>query len=184
MAILIIIIVIVVILIWAILTYNSLVRKRLLTENSNSDILVQIKRRADLIPNLVNTVKGYATHEKDTLARIVELRNSVVNPNTSDSDKIAADNELGQAIGRLLVTVEAYPDLKANENFLSLQEELTNTENKVGYSRQRFNSSVTEYNQAIRVFPASIIASIFKFTPVQFIQLNVSANDDSPTVSF
>lgn len=156
-------IVIVLIVLWVIFSYNGLVRKKMKVENSWGQIDVQLQRRFDLIPNLVNCVKGYMEHEKDTLSKVTELRTSWANAG-SIGEKVELDNQLSGALKTIMAVSENYPDLKANQNFSELQEELRNTENKISYSRQFYNDSVTMYNTAIRVFPASIIASMFHFT--------------------
>ncbi|HOO17129.1 MAG TPA: LemA family protein, partial [Phycisphaerae bacterium] len=130
---------------WVIGTYNGLVRLRNQVKNAWAQIDVQLKRRHDLIPNLVETVKGYAKHERGTLDAVVQARARATGAQTVD-DRIRSEGELSQALGRLMVVVEAYPDLKANQNFLALQEELTSTENKISFARQFYNDSVMQYN--------------------------------------
>ncbi|MCI9365581.1 MAG: LemA family protein [Clostridia bacterium] len=156
-------IVIALIILWVIFAYNGLVRKRMKVQNSWGQIDVQLQRRFDLIPNLVNCVKGYMEHEKDTLAKVTELRTSWANA-SSISEKVELDNQLSGALKTIMAVSEAYPDLKANQNFSELQEELRNTENKISYSRQFYNDSVTMYNTALLVFPTNLIASMFNFT--------------------
>jgi len=159
---LIIIIVITLIVIFLISAYNGLVRFRNNRENAFADIDVQLKQRADLIPNLVNAVKGYATHERETLERVVNARNQTVSA-TTINDKIAADNALTSALSGLRITLEAYPDLKANQNFLHLQQEIADLENKLSAVRRYFNSATREYNNKVQTFPSNIIASMFGF---------------------
>jgi len=142
--------------------YNSLVKFRNNRENAFADIDVQLKQRSDLIPNLVNAVKGYATHEKDTFERVVNARNQTIAA-TSINDKIAADNALTSALSGLRVTLEAYPDLKANQNFLQLQTEISDLENKLAAVRRYFNSATREYNNKVQTFPSNLIASTFGF---------------------
>ena len=142
--------------------YNRLVKFRNNRENAFADIDVQLKQRSDLIPNLVNTVKGYATHEKDTFERVTNARNQTVAA-TSINDKIAADNALTSALSGLRVTLEAYPDLKANQNFLQLQQEISDLENKLAAVRRYFNSATKEYNNKVQTFPSNVIASMFGF---------------------
>jgi len=142
--------------------YNSLVRFRNNRENAFADIDVQLKQRSDLVPNLVNTVKGYATHEQETLTRVVNARNQTVAA-TSINDKIAADNALTSALSGLRITLEAYPDLKANQNFLHLQTEIADLENKLAAVRRFFNSATREYNNKVQTFPSNLIASMFGF---------------------
>ena len=142
--------------------YNSLVRLRNNRENAFADIDVQLKQRHDLIPQLVDTVKGYAAHEKDTLERVIQARNGAVSAKTID-EKIAAENQLSSALSGLKITLEAYPDLKANQNFLQLQEEVSDVENKLAAVRRYFNSATKEYNNAVQTFPSNIIAGMAGF---------------------
>jgi len=151
------------IILWVIFAYNGLVRKKMKVQNSWGQIDVQLQRRFDLIPNLVNCVKGYMEHEKDTLAKVTELRTAWAKAETI-GEKVDLDNQLSGALKTIMAVSEAYPDLKANQNFSELQEELRNTENKISYSRQFYNDSVTMYNTALLVFPTNIIASMFNFT--------------------
>lgn len=142
--------------------YNSLVKLRNNRENAFADIDVQLKQRHDLIPQLVETVKGYASHEKDTLERVINARNGAMNAKTID-EKIAAENILTSALSGLKITLEAYPDLKANQNFLQLQEEISDLENKLSSVRRYFNSATKELNNAVQTFPSNIIAGMFGF---------------------
>ena len=142
--------------------YNGLVKFRNNRENAFADIDVQLKQRSDLVPNLVNTVKGYATHERETLERVVNARNQTVSA-TSINDKIAADNALTSALSGLRITLEAYPDLKANQNFLHLQQEISDLENKLAAVRRYFNSATREYNNKVQTFPSNLVASMFGF---------------------
>jgi LemA protein len=144
--------------------YNNLVRARNQVKNAWAQIDVQLKRRHDLIPNLVETVRGYATHESQTLERVIEARRQAVSAGNVQ-DRIKAEAELGGALGRLLLVVEQYPDLKANQNFMALQEELTSTENKIAFARQFYNDAVMQYNTKTEVFPTNIVAAFFHFTP-------------------
>jgi len=144
-------------------TYNNLVTARQKVRNAWSQIDVQLQRRFDLIPNFVETVKGYMTHEKETLAKVTELRTSWTNAGTID-EKAELNNQLSGALKTIMAVSENYPDLKANQNFLDLQEELRNTENKISFSRQFYNDSVTMYNTQLEVFPSNLIAGWFKFT--------------------
>ncbi len=147
---------------WMISLYNRLVKLRNRRENAFADIDVQLRQRHDLIPQLVETVKGYAAHEKDLLLRVTEARNAAMNAGSIDA-KIVAEQQLTSALQGLKVQVEAYPDLKANQNFLQLQEELSDIENKLAASRRFFNAATTEYNNAVESFPGNIIAGSFKF---------------------
>ena len=155
--------IIVIAIIYIIATYNGLVTQRQRVKNSWGQIDVQLQRRFDLIPNLVECVKGYMEHEKDVLTKVTELRTSWANASTI-SDKVNIDNELSGALKTIMAVSENYPDLKANQNFSELQEELRNTENKISYSRQFYNDSVTRYNTKLEMFPSNIIASMFHFT--------------------
>lgn len=154
--------VIVLLVIWAVTLYNRLVKLRNNRENAFADIDVQLKQRHDLIPQLVATVKGYATHEKETLERVMAARNGAMNAG-SINDKIVAENALSSALAGLRVTLEAYPDLKANQNFMHLQTELSDLENKLAAARRFFNSTTRELNNAVETFPSNIFAKMFKF---------------------
>ena len=159
----IILIILAVIVIAFIVIYNNLVTMRLRVKNAWSQIDVQLQRRFDLIPNLVETVKGYMQHEADVLTKVTELRSSWTDAKTVD-EKAKIDNELSESLKTIMAVAENYPDLKANQNFSELQTELTNTENKISYSRQFYNDSVTRYNTKLEVFPSNIVASMFHFT--------------------
>ncbi|UQS81871.1 LemA family protein [Bombilactobacillus folatiphilus] len=152
------------------LLYNGLVKRRNQAQEFQSQIDVQLKRRTDLIPNLLETVKGYAAHEKQTLSQIVELRNSVMNADNLQ-DKVNADSQLTTALGPIMALAESYPDLKANQEFGKLMEELTNTENKVAYARQAYNSSVQYYNTGIQTFPRNLIAHLHHFTAMVYLEI-------------
>ena len=159
----IVLIILAIIIIALISMYNSLVTLRLRVKNAWSQIDVQLQRRFDLIPNLVETVKGYMTHESEVLTKVTDLRSSWANAKTVDQ-KADLDNQLSESLKTIMAVAENYPDLKANQNFSELQAELTNTENKISYSRQFYNDTVTRYNTKLEVFPSNIIASIFHFT--------------------
>lgn len=168
---------------WAAASYNGLVGLRNQTQNAWSQIDVQLKRRHDLIPNLVESVKGYAGHEKSTLEGVIKARNQAA----SASGVLAqarAEGELSAALGRLMAVVEQYPDLKANQNFLRLQEELTSTENKVSFSRQFYNDSVMEYNTRLQSVPSNIIADLFRFQKAEFFGMDAAEDRAVPKVSF
>jgi LemA protein len=163
--------VVVVLVIWVIVSYNKLVRQRNQVEASWAQIDVQLKRRYDLIPNLVETVKGYAAHEKGTLDAVIQARNTAVAAsNSTPVDRANAENAVSQTLGRLFALAEAYPNLKANENFLSLQGELTNTEDKIAYSRQFYNSAVQSYNNATQTIPTNIIAGLMNFKTKEYFE--------------
>lgn len=145
---------------WVIGVYNRIVRLENGIDNAWGQIDVQLQRRGELIPNLINTVKGYANHEKETLQAVTDARAGLMNA-SNPAAKMAADGILEQALGRLFAVAEAYPDLKANTNFLQLQDELVHTENKISFARQNYNDTVTAFNNAIEVFPSNLIANMF-----------------------
>jgi LemA protein len=178
--------VVVVLLLGAVMIYNSLVGKRVETENAWSQINVQLKRRYDLIPNLVETVKGYASHEKETLERVVQARNQAVSAQ-GVAEHAQAENLLSGALKSLFAVAEAYPDLKANESFKGLQEELAATENRIGFARQHYNDVVSRYNTSLLSFPANVFAGMFGFRQVEFFQLDpqeAAAVREAPKVKF
>lgn len=154
---------------WAVVTYNRLIVLRGRVDNAWAQIDVQLKRRFDLIPNLVNTVKGYAQHEKETLEKVTESRTKYLAANTPD-EKLQANSELGGALSRLFAVAESYPDLKASTNFLDLQNQLKDTEDKIGFSRQFYNDTAMKYNIDIVKVPASIIAGLFGFKSRPYFQ--------------
>ena len=158
------ILIIVLLIIWIIAMYNGLIKAKLKVDNAWSQIDVQLQRRFDLIPNFVETVKGYMKHESETFEKITNLRSSWAN-STTLSEKAQLDNELSGALKTIMAISENYPDLKANTNFSELSEELRNTENKISFSRQFYNDSVTMYNTKLELFPSNIIANMFNFKP-------------------
>ena len=168
--------------IWLIAAYNGLIRRRNQIENAWSQIDVQLKRRHDLIPNLVETVKGYAAHEKETLDAVIKARNAAVAAPTP-STQAAAEGQLLAATRQLFALGEAYPDLKANQNFLALQEELTATEDKVGYARQFYNDSVLDYNNKLQQFPTMFFARMLKFERREYFEADEAART-VPNVEF
>ncbi len=176
-------IIVVALVVYLISAYNGLIRRRNQIENAWSQIDVQLKRRVDLIPNLVETVKGYAAHEKETLDRVIQARSRAVAA-TGVEAQAQAEQALSGALGRLMLVVEQYPDLKANQNFLGLQEELTATENRIGFSRQHFNETVMQYNTRIQSFPANILAGTFGFTEETYFELTDTAAREAPQVKF
>ena len=180
--------VVVVVALWLIAAYNKLVRLRVDADNGWSQIDVQLKRRYDLIPNLVETVKGYASHEKETLDAVISARAKAVSvhdaSNAGAKEMGMSEGMLTQALGRLIAVAEAYPDLKANTNFLSLQEELSSTENKIGFSRQHFNDTVGTYEQKRQTFPTVLVAALFNFAKREFFELKDTAAREAPKVSF
>lgn len=154
---------------WLILIYNRLIKLRIITEQAWSDVDVQLKRRHDLIPNLVETVKGYASHERKTLEEVVKLRNTAIGA-TSPEEKIRTENMLTQALRQLFALAENYPDLKASANFQNLQEELARIEETVSQARRYFNAVVRDYNTAISIFPNNLVASPLGFSPKVFFE--------------
>lgn len=150
--------------------YNALIRLRNQVKNAWSQIDVQLKRRYDLIPNLVETAKGYMQHERDTLENITKARSRAIDTQ-GVGNKSKAEGALSDAIGRFMLVVENYPDLKANQNFLALQEELTSTENKISFSRQSYNDQVLFFNNKIQIFPSNIVAGMFNFKVEEFFQI-------------
>ncbi|RYL92617.1 LemA family protein [Sporolactobacillus sp. Y61] len=181
MALIIVIAVIVLILLFGIISYNSLIKYRNWVQESFSQIDVQLKRRHDLIPNLVETVKGYARHEKETLTQVIAARNKLVSG--TPQERIDADNQLEGALRSIFALAESYPDLKANQNFLSLQEELSTTENKVAYSRQLYNKTVKDYNIKRESFPTNLIAGLFGFRREELLTIPETERE-VPKVSF
>ncbi len=162
---------VVLVLVWTIVTYNRLVRLRNQVDAAWAQIDVQLKRRYDLIPNLVETVKGYAAHEKGTLDAVVQARNgAVAAANQGPAGRAEAENLLTQTLGRLFALAEAYPNLKANENFAALQSELANTEDKIAYSRQFYNGAVQTFNNATQTIPTNLIAGMMGFRAKEFFQ--------------
>jgi len=174
--------------------YNRLVRLRNRFKNAFAQIDVQLKRRYDLIPNLVETAKGYMAHERETLEAVIQARNQAVSAgqkaagNPADADAIrglmGAEGALTGALGRLFALAESYPDLKANQNMMQLSEELTSTENKVSFARQAYNDAVMSYNTAREVFPTVIIANMFNFSGAQLFEISKAEEREAPKVSF
>jgi LemA protein len=165
--------------------YNGLVRLRNRVKNAWAQIDVQLKRRHDLIPNFVETVKGYAKHEKETLENVIQARSQAVQASGGGvGSQAKAEQALSGALGRLMLVVEQYPDLKANQNFLSLQEELTSTENRIGFARQAYNDQVMRYNTKIQSVPTNILANMFNFNEEEFFELEDEAAREAPQVSF
>ena len=179
---------------WVIQMYNRLVNLRNRVRNAFSQIDVQLTRRYDLIPNLVEAVKGYMAHERNTLEAVIQARNSAVSAqqkaaaDPTDPGAIkalaAAETTLGGTLGRLFALAESYPDLKANENMMQLQEELASTENKVAFARQAFNDSVLSYNNACENFPSNMIAGMFGFNQAEFLEIKEPEKREAPKVSF
>ncbi len=161
--------IVVILVLWVFATYNSLVSLRNRVQDAWSQIDVQLKRRFDLIPNLVETIKGYTKHESETLENVIKARNSYLSA-TLPEDQMKADGELTQAINKLFALTESYPDLKANTNFTDLQNQLNETENKIAMSRQFYNDIVMQYNNKVEMVPSNIVASIFKFQKQAFFE--------------
>lgn len=183
MIVLIVVLVIILALVIAVIAlYNNLVQLRNRVDNAWSQIDVQLQRRLDLIPNLVETVKGYASHERGTFEAVTQARNAVMSASTPEA-KMEADNVLTGTLKSLFAVAEAYPDLKANTNFQQLQSEITNTEDKISYMRQSYNDTVLNYNNAIQTFPGNIIAGMFNFTKREGFDANTAASG-APVVSF
>ena len=167
----IVLVILVVIVVAVIAIYNGLIRLRNRVDEAWSDISVQLKRRYDLIPNLVNTVKGYAAHEKEVFEKVTEARTRAMGANTT-KDKIEAENALSGTLKSLFAVAENYPELKANQNFLELQRELTDTEDKIMASRRFYNGNVRDFNTKLQVFPTNIIAGMLKFTAREFFEMD------------
>ena len=167
---------------YGISVYNKLVNARNKVENQFSQIDVQLKRRADLIPNLVETVKGYAKHENNTFKEVVEARNKAVSA-TTVNEKVEANNQLTGALNKLFALAESYPELKANENFLSLQTDLKETEDKITYARQFYNDTAMAFNNLVQMFPSNIIANMFSFKKFDFFKAN-EEEKETPKVKF
>ena len=165
--------------------FNSLVGLRNQVKNSWSQIDVQLKRRHDLIPNLIETVKGYAAHERQTLEAVTQARNLAVGAvGKGVGEQAKAEGGLSGALSRLLAVAEQYPNLKANENFLALQEELSSTENKISFARQFYNDSVLQLNNKVQMFPSNMIAGVAGFKAGEFFQVETPAEKEVPKVSF
>ena len=182
----IILIVVVLLVIWGVSLYNNLVKLRNNRENAFANIDVQLKQRHDLVPQLVSTVKGYAAHEREVLQRVTEARSAAMNA-TGINDKINAENALTSALAGLKVSLEAYPDLKANQNFMHLQTELSDLENKLAAARRFFNSTTRELNNAVETFPSNIFAKMFKFDKEPMFEVpqeERAAYDKAPEIKF
>lgn len=182
-AVIVLLVIIVGLVVYGISVYNGLVSLRRQTGNAFAQIDVQLKRRYDLIPNLVETVKGYMKHEQDTLEKVIQARNSALSAGTVQ-EKAAAEGQLTHALNGIFALSEAYPDLKANTNMLSLQEELKSTENKISFARQYYNDIVTRYNTSLETFPSSIFANMGGFKPKDLFEIEDSTQRDNVKVSF
>ena len=175
--------IVLILILFAISAYNRLVGLREAVRSAWAQIDVVLKRRYDLIPNLVETVKGYATHEKDTLQGVIAARNAAVNAR-DPADRMAAEGALTGAVRQLFAVAEAYPDLKANQNFMQLQGELANTENQISGFRQHYNGLVQQYNTSMLSFPNNLIAGPFGFTPQPFFEIQDTVQREAPAVKF
>ena len=185
---------IVAVLVFGVMLYNGLVRKRNRYRNAFAQIDVQLTRRHDLIPNLVETAKGYIKHERETLEAVIQARNQAVaglksaaaDPGSPGAmgQLAGAENALTGALGRLFALVESYPDLKANQNMMQLSEELTSTENKVAFARQSYNDSVMDYNNARETFPSNVVAGMFNFSEARLLEIEDPAKREVPKVEF
>ncbi len=182
-ALIVVLVLVVALVIFVIAVYNGLIRSRNQIENAWSQIDVQLKRRHDLIPNLVETVKGYASHEKETLERVIQARNAAIAAPDSPHAQAQAENMLTGALRQMFALSEAYPDLKANTNFLALQEELTATEGRIAYARQFYNDSVLTYNNKLQVFPTVIFARMLSFTRREYFEADEAART-TPSIEF
>jgi LemA protein len=181
----IILVIVVVVLGYAVVAYNNLVRQRQLTQEGWSGIDVQLKRRADLIPNLLEAVKGYMAHERDTLEAVTKARtNAMAVSNGTPEQRAQAEGALSQALGKLFAVAEAYPDLKASQNFLQFQSELSNTENELQMSRRYYNGTARALNTAVESFPSNILANTFHFEKVQYFEIDNPADRAVPQVKF
>lgn len=172
-----ILVIVVVLILWVIATYNSLVTFRNRVKDAWSQIDVQLKRRFDLIPNLVETVKGYTKHESETLESVIKARNTYMSA-TLPEDQMKADGELTKAVSKLFALAESYPDLKANTNFTDLQKELNETENKIAMSRQFYNDIVMQYNNKVEMVPSNIIANMFHFKKETFFEADKTEREN------
>lgn len=179
----IIVIIVVLLVLYVISNYNSLIKLSNKVKDQWSQIDVQLKKRADLIPNIVETVKGYAKHEKETLEAVINARNALNTASTVE-DEINANNQITGALNKLFALSEAYPELKANENFISLQNDLKDIEEKISYARQFYNDNVMVYNNKVQMFPSNIIAKIFGFKESKFFELDNEKDRETPKVSF
>ena len=178
----IILIVVILLVIFVIMNYNTLVKLRNIVQDQWAQIEVLLKRRADLIPNLIETVKGYTKHESETLEAVISARNKAVNASNRD-DEMKANGELNSALRKLFALAENYPDLKANTSFIDLQNNLKESEDKISYARQFYNDSVLRYKNKLEVFPSNIVASIFGFKPIAFFEANEEERE-TPKVKF
>ena len=170
--------------IYLVMTYNGLVAMRQRVNQAFADIDVQLKRRHDLIPNVIEAVRGYAAHERQTLDAVIQARKEASASRGSVEERASAENALTRSLRALFALAEAYPNLKANENFIALQEELASTENKIGFARQYYNDAAMQYKNKVEMFPGNIIAGIFHFQAEPFFQMEASGDREVPQVKF
>ncbi len=171
------------VMLWVVGVYNGLVRLRNAVKNAWSQIDVQLKRRHDLIPNLIETAKGYMTHERGTLEAVTQARN-LAQSAAGVAKQAQAESGLTRALSGFFATAEQYPDLKANQNFLALQEELASTENRIGFARQAYNDAAMQFNNKVEMFPGNVVAGMFSFTKSEFFEIEDAAQREVPKVSF
>ncbi|MCK5476002.1 MAG: LemA family protein [Candidatus Pacebacteria bacterium] len=183
MYLIIVLVILIVVGLWIVKIYNGLIRLKVRTNEAWSDIDVQLKRRYDLIPNLINTVKGYATHEKELFENVTKARSNAMNAQNPE-EKAGAENMLSGALKSLFAVSENYPDLKANENFLELQRELSDTENKIQASRRFYNGNVRDLNTKIQIFPDSIVANMLRIGKREFFEIEDEKEKETPKVEF
>ena len=194
MVLIVVLVVLLLLVVWAVAVYNRLIAARNGFANAFAQIDVQLTRRYDLIPNLVETAKGYIKHERETLEAVIQARNTAISglkaasANPGDTAAMnalsGAESQLGASLGRLFALAEAYPDLKANQNMMQLSEELTSTENKVAFARQAYNDAVMSYNNQREMFPGSVIAGMFNFVAAQLLEISKPEAREAPKVSF
>lgn len=182
-ALLVVLVLVVLVLLWVLGAYNGLVRMRQEVKGAWAQIDVQLKRRHDLIPNLVEAVKGYLAHERQTLESVIKARSQAVDASAL-KDKAQAENMLTQTLRSLFAVVERYPDLKANQNMLGLQEELTSTENRISFARQFYNEQVARFNTAVETIPTNVVAGAGGFTKAEFFEIEDTAHRQTPSVKF
>ncbi|MCL3863175.1 LemA family protein [Actinotalea sp. K2] len=178
------IVIVVVVLLWGVATYNGFVRLRNLVQEAWRQIDVELHRRHDLIPNLIETVKGYAAHERGVFEAVTTARAAAAQPGSSPAQQAAQENQLTQALGRLFAVAEAYPDLRASENFAQLQAELTNTEDRIAAGRRFYNANVRQLNTKVEQFPANVVAGMFSFTRAEYFEIEDAAVRAAPRVDF
>lgn len=170
------------IVVMGIVSYNKIVAMRQLSRNAWSDVDVYLKRRAELVPNLVTSVKAYAVHEQNTLEGVVQARNQALSANGPTPDRAAAEANLTSGLSRITMIAEAYPELKANQNFLNLQHELTETERLIASARQYYNACVRDYNTMLQAFPSNLVANTMQLKPLEFFEVDTPTDRQAPTI--